>query len=702
MAPRLVLSRHVSLLPLDGGLILCGHAFRGPLNVVDREQRAHLEAFREPRDLDDFLRQRDGADREQLAALVRVWQRQGLLVDAHDDEDARIADEFGPEVETVRAGVTRARMRSRHDPRWRFRLAPTPAVGAPVASWRVAYLGGCLLLPSLDALLELAAERGYDLHGAGSFASDHALLDEQQPDFVVIGDLPRVGLGWNDARPVQYAAALRASIHAIRAHTAAPILVRNLIVPTCSLGGLADRGAASHINKVRAENLAIAELAELPGVYVVDIDQTLALAGKRGLVDDAVVLSHHLASLTWLVERAERGPIPGLDAAALLRAAAEPRDRLELEYLLAAEDLRVMCAIRGAGRRKVVVVDLDDTLWPGVLAETGAPFPADLAVDVYPHHLYLGLHEALLALRARGILLACISKNDEAVVRALWRYPAALAGAPALTLADFATYRIDWNDKADNLLSIADELGLPLDTFAFVDDSARERDLVRARCPGVMILGDNPFAVRWQLLTDAAFQIPHITDEARRRSDTVRGQLAREQHRAAADPAAFRASLDLRCTLRRELDDRNLARITELVHRTTQLNTTGEQPTPAELRACTLYTLDAADRFADYGLVGACLVDSATIRQLVLSCRVLGLGLEELLLRAAARDIAHRSRAARITGRLLATSRNHPAQRLFARCGFERDAADPSLWSITTASLADIDLPYTVTCDGIM
>ena len=67
--------------------------------------------------------------------------------------------------------------------------------------------------------------------------------------------------------------------------------------------------------------------------------------------------------------------------------------------------IRVMLALRGLGRRKVIVVDLDETLWPGVLAETGAPFPPQLPEEVHPHHLYLGLHEALLALSDRGFLL---------------------------------------------------------------------------------------------------------------------------------------------------------------------------------------------------------------------------------------------------------------------------------------------------------
>jgi FkbH-like protein len=217
-----------------------------------------------------------------------------------------------------------------------------------------------------------------------------------------------------------------------------------------------------------------------------------------------------------------------------------------------------------------------------------------------------------------------------------------------------------------------------------------------------MILGDNPFGVRWQLLTQPAFQVPHVTDESRRRSEMVRGQLERERTRVIApDPDAFVASLEMRCTIRRERDERNLARIVELVHRTTQLNTTGEQPTPAELRSCALYTLAAADRFADYGLVGVCITDGAVIRQLVLSCRVIGLGLERVLVRAAAADAAQRTSASVVEARLIATPRNQSARHVFASCGFSRDADDPARWSIAASAL-DVPEPppYAVTRVG--
>jgi len=695
---RLVLSRYVSFLPIGDGLALVGHAFRGPRNVVDAEQRVMLDAFREPRDAEDYVRASGAVERRQLiAARLEVMQRHGILVDATREEDTELATAFGPHLDTTREVMRRFQMRAAIDPRVRFRLGPDPVAPAARDAWSVVYLGRCLLLPSMDALVALAASEGFTIDATGSFPADLALVDERAPAFVVIGDLHRVGLGHGDDRPVQYAQEMRLLIEQVRARTSAPILIHNLLVPTVNLDGFA-AGSASSVNRVRAINLELAALAaELAEVYVVDADAAISLAGKRGLVDDMVVSSHHLGSLTWLIERARREPAPtALPVPDLLSNVGGPRAALEAEYVIADETLRVMRALRGTDRRKVVVVDLDDTLWPGVLAETGAPFPPHLPVDVYPHHLYLGLHEALLALRARGILLACVSKNDEDVVKELWRYPPTLAGAPTLALSDFVTHRINWKDKADNIADIADELGLAVDTFAFIDDSPIERERVRTRWPEVMVLGENPFAVRWQLLTDPAFQVPRLTEEARRRSELVGGQLARErEHKEADSDGAFLASLAMTCVVRREVDHANLARVCELFERTTQLNTTGARPSLAELERATIYTITARDRFVDYGLVGACLVEGASIVQVVASCRVIGLGVDQVLVRAVAAEVC--ASAGSVEAAFVATKRNSPARHVFRDAGFS--SADGLRWTADHDSLAGAAPlpPYTVT-----
>ena len=152
-----------------------------------------------------------------------------------------------------------------------------------------------------------------------------------------------------------------------------------------------------------------------------------------------------------------------------------------------------LVTVLGVDQKKCVIVDLDGTLWPGVLAETGAPFAfAGGQQSLSYVGLYFGLHEALLALKRRGVVLACVSKNDEATVRELWRYDDHYPRERLLTPDDFVTWRVNWDDKAANIASIADELGFTLESFVFIDDHPVERDRVRQRLPRGGGLGREP------------------------------------------------------------------------------------------------------------------------------------------------------------------------------------------------------------------
>src|SRR6202044_28293 len=138
----------------------------------------------------------------------------------------------------------------------------------------------------------------------------------------------------------------------------------------------------------------------------------------------------------------------------------------------------VLAVVLGLDAKKCVIVDLDGVLWPGVLAETGAPFdwrPETSGLYSYIG-LYVGIHEALKTLKRRGILIAAVSKNDEAVVRKLWSYPDHYPRERLLTPEDFVTWRVNWSDKAGNIREIAGELGFAPEAFVFIDDHPIERD----------------------------------------------------------------------------------------------------------------------------------------------------------------------------------------------------------------------------------
>jgi FkbH-like protein len=276
-----------------------------------------------------------------------------------------------------------------------------------------------------------------------------------------------------------------------------------------------------------------------------------------------------------------------------------------------------------------------------------------------------------------------VSKNDEATVRELWKYPEHYPRQRLLTLDDFVTCRINWNDKVDNIRSIADQLGFALDAFVFIDDHPIERDRVRKRLPEVEVWGENPFDLRRALLEDPRLQLPRITAETAARTDLVKAQLGREQFRAETlDEAAYIASLNIQCRIECLGPGAQFERIAELFQRTTQFNTTGRKFSATELAALVadpeahVFALHVADRFGDHGLVGAAVVANSEIVGLVMSCRVLGLGVEHTFLQHIVDAFKEKLDALR--ARIVATPRNIPVRNIYRDNGFV--AEEEGLW----------------------
>jgi FkbH-like protein len=378
-----------------------------------------------------------------------------------------------------------------------------------------------------------------------------------------------------------------------------------------------------------------------------------------------------------MLQRAEEelAPVHGVFPDMAPLAAALDADPYGREAVMARAHLDALTVVLGLDAKKCVIVDLDGVLWPGVLAETGRPFawtPQD-----NPHAfvgLFFGLHEALLTLKKRGILLACVSKNDEATVRQLWTYPADYPRGMLLTPDDFVTLRINWDDKVENIRAIADDLGLALETFLFIDDHPVERDRVRQRLPQVEVWGDDPFALRRQLLSDPRLQQVSLTAEAAGRTALAKAQLERQASRAeAVSENDFIASLNVETRVERLAPGAATERVSELFRRTTQFNATGARFSAADLEAllrapgAAVYVAHVRDRFADNGLVGAAVIQDGEIVGLVLSCRVLGLGVEHAFLREVLADQGP------LVGRIIPTDRNSPVRNIYRDNGFAPD-----------------------------
>jgi FkbH-like protein len=482
----------------------------------------------------------------------------------------------------------------------------------------------------------------------------------------------------------------------LRSLTEAPILVDNLPEPTVQPEGFADRGADSHRNRFRRTNLALAAMVEeFSGVYVIDIAAALAATGAARLLDDGLTSFTHFGSPGWMLQRPEneKKAVHSIFPDVSPLAAALDGNPYGREAVAATAHMDALATILALDRKKCVIVDLDNTLWPGVLAETGAPFAWHPEISGAHSYigLFFGIHEALKTLKKRGLVLAAVSKNDEQTVRELWKYPEHYPRDRLLAPDDFVTWRVNWTDKAENIRSIAQELGFALPSFLFIDDNPVERERVRQSLPEIETWGENLFVLRRMLLTDPRLQLPTVTQESKIRTELVRAQLDRSRLQAAShDERAFVQSLAIQCDVHRLRDGAELQRVEELFARTTQFNATGRKFSTTDLTgfvasdSAAVYGMKVSDRFGDQGLVGAAIVIDGEIAGFALSCRVIGLGVERTFLDGIVADLS--ARHAQITGRIIETARNTAARNLYRDYGFS--SGTDGLWHLALRAAA--------------
>jgi amino acid adenylation domain-containing protein/FkbH-like protein len=276
---------------------------------------------------------------------------------------------------------------------------------------------------------------------------------------------------------------------------------------------------------------------------------------------------------------------------------------------------------------KVVALDCDNTLWTGVCGEDG---PNGIQLDAARR----ALQEFMRAQRESGMLLCLCSKNNEEDVQAVFSQRPEFP----LRLSDLAGWRLNWSAKSANLKSLAQELGLGLDSFIFIDDNPVECAEVRANCPEVLTLQlpDDPAQIPQFLNHCWVFDRWRVTSEDKQRAEQYRQNRLREQLRVKAPTLEeFLASLELKILLE-PIAPEHWARVSQLTQRTNQFNFTSRRLSEKDL--ATYLTsgegliVRVSDRFGDYGLVGAILFrpkgESLFVETFLLSCRVLGRGVE--------------------------------------------------------------------------
>jgi FkbH-like protein len=333
---------------------------------------------------------------------------------------------------------------------------------------------------------------------------------------------------------------------------------------------------------------------------------------------------------------------------------------------------RVLRAARGQVR-KCLVLDCDNVLWGGIVGEDG---PANIRLGLdYPGNAFRALQCEALNLFGRGIILALCSRNNPADVWEVFdRHPDMV-----LRRHHIAAHRIDWRPKPGNLVELAAELNIGLDSMVFADDSLFEIEQVRAIVPEVATLHlPAPQSAPELLAGCGLFDQLAVTAEDRSRGQLYHAAaLRRELHGSVNDLEAYLRELKVAVTIAVAGDD-DLTRVAQLTQRTNQFNLTTRRRTESELGALgpdhTVLVCRARDRFGDYGMVGAAVLRHgpglAEIDTFLLSCRALGRGIEDAMLEGCVRHaVAQGARLLRAG--FIPTRKNAPAAEFLPRMGFQ-------------------------------
>ncbi|MCC6862404.1 MAG: HAD family hydrolase [Bryobacterales bacterium] len=343
----------------------------------------------------------------------------------------------------------------------------------------------------------------------------------------------------------------------------------------------------------------------------------------------------------------------------------------------------LVLAIRGKSR-KVLVLDLDNTLWGGVVGDDGAE-GIQLGQGSGQGEAFLAFQAYCRQLHDRGILLAVCSKNDEEIARRPFR----LRDDMILTLDHISCFIANWNNKADNLREIARRLELGVDSLVFVDDNPAERAVVRRFAPEVAVpdMPEDPAGYVAALARHRYFETVSWTREDASRAQYYAQNAERARMASAfADLDSFLGSLEMRARIE-PVNPLNIERVTQLVNKSNQFNLTTRRRTRAEIEALSrdpdwhTLTISLADRLGDNGLISVIFLvqshGSLEIDTWLMSCRVLQRTVEQLALNEIV--AAARARGCHtVTGLYIPTERNGMVRDHYGRLGFQASGADDS------------------------
>ncbi len=364
---------------------------------------------------------------------------------------------------------------------------------------------------------------------------------------------------------------------------------------------------------------------------------------------------------------------------------------------VAREAANAIVSLRRAPK-KVVVLDLDNTLWGGVIGDDGLE-GIEIGTTSPRGEAYRDFQLALLELSERGVLLAVCSKNDhEKAIEPFLHHPEMI-----IRLSNIVNFKANWEPKSENIRQIATELNVGLDSLVFFDDNPAEIEIVRQFVPEVeaIWLGEDASTYTAALKNCRLFEFRSVTKEDLERTKLYQQEAKRQELQSTAtDMDSYLASLSMKATVS-EFTSIDAPRIAQLINKSNQFNLTTRRRTEAEVSALissprhASFTIRLADRFGDHGLIAVVVTEvqgkDLVVDTWLMSCRVLKRQVEELTLDEIVKRACD-NRCDRVVGIYKRTAKNDMVSTLYPRLGFaaEEVCEEQSIYSLEVAAYKPI------------
>lgn len=433
------------------------------------------------------------------------------------------------------------------------------------------------------------------------------------------------------------------------------------------------------INVVRELNTYLAsEVRHYKNAFIADIDIIANSLGKMNFLDDAIGFYSHGSVFYTDWSGHERfphwtAPSPGRLETVPNLAETYPNKNEEFFSAVFRQIESIYRTVMQMDQVKIVIFDLDNTLWRGQLIEHYQPGMKWPYSDGWP----LGLWEAIHHLRRRGIVVSLASKNDEELVRKKW---SDAVQPPFIDFDHFISPQISWAPKAEKIQLLLDQLSLTPKSALFIDDNPVEREAVQSAFPSIRVLGNDPFIIRRILLWAPETQVPKRSTESLNREKLLSVHINRENERKKLSRHEFLHSLksEINFWKLNDLEHPSYSRVSELVNKTNQFNTNGQRWSHEDYIAHftaggKIFAFSVQDRFTEYGIVGVIFTMQNHITQYIMSCRVLGMEIESAVISKIVDELRKNPDSMEVTANIVETESNTPCRMVYINAGFQQE-----------------------------